>query len=223
MRQSRQHAGCTTTCAVAISQHTHRLAQVGAPMAWAAVEQQQDALLVQPACCFAVFPDTRPRFARNTSNNMRRHRLTIHQVTGTPPFFNPSLPCPAAGCTACCTSCPGLHRRAPSCRGLSERRPLVAAAEQRLGQLFPAPATQQEAEQRAALALAHRSCVYLGCCNVAVGCKAQACCSSKKCGDCRQVRYRGETCCRADWRAHRRVCAALAAAAAPPAAPPPGS
>ena len=127
---------------------------------------------------------------------------------------NPPLTCSRLHCLlltvrAAAQACTQLPRFAGA-------EALAAAAEQRLGQLFPAPASEQEAKQRAALALSHRSCAHLGCSNVASGCEAQAWRCSKKCGGCRRVRYCGEECCRADWRAHRRVCAALVAAAAPP-------
>lgn len=84
----------------------------------------------------------------------------------------------------------------------------------------PAPATAADAagpalaaDARAAQALALRSCANLACTSLAAASEEEAWRASKKCGACRQVRYCTQSCCKQDWRAHKRVCALLAAEA----------
>ncbi|KAL4430721.1 hypothetical protein ABPG75_005977 [Micractinium tetrahymenae] len=113
------------------------------------------------------------------------------------------------------------------CAGDAGELPYPATAEElqaRAMQLLPrleaaaAAGTQERAVQRC-LALSQRKCAYLGCTNVALlagplpGVPPADAPRPRRCGGCRRVRYCSEECCRADWRAHRRACRALAAQA----------
>ncbi|KAL4430722.1 hypothetical protein ABPG75_005978 [Micractinium tetrahymenae] len=113
------------------------------------------------------------------------------------------------------------------CAGDAGELPHPGTAEElqeQAAQLLPrleeaaAAGAQERAVQRC-MALSQRKCAHLGCTNAALlagplpGVPADEAPRPRRCGGCRRVRYCSEECCRADWRAHRRACRALAAQA----------
>lgn len=83
-----------------------------------------------------------------------------------------------------------------------------------LAELLPPPpaADPQEQQLEAAGMLGALRCANVACTNISDGSEGSL--RSRHCSGCGTVRYRGEACNRAGWRAHRRACSLLQAVAA---------